>query len=91
MFYTNINFSNRFFRVNLNSSYVSEQWYDDENTIRIDEYFLLNFRVSKDIRKKIRIYLDFQNILNNEYVDRKGQLSPGRYITTGVKYRFDKL
>ena len=88
MFYAGINSQNRFFQLNVNCNYVSEQWFDDENTIKVEDYFLINLRLSRKFLKNFKLYLDVQNILDQEYIDRKGQLSPGRYIVAGVKYGF---
>lgn len=85
-FYAGINYRIQSLTVNLNGNYAGKQWFDDENTILVDSYFLANFRVSKTIKNHVKIYLDIQNIFNSEVIDRKGQLSPGRFITGGVQY-----
>lgn len=86
LFYAGINYKNKYFAANFNCNYVDEQWYDDENTILTDDYFVANLKLSKTIKKHYKIYLDFQNIFDNEFVDRKGKLSPGRYIIGGFQY-----
>ncbi|MFA6128944.1 MAG: TonB-dependent receptor [Bacteroidales bacterium] len=85
-FYSGITYRNKSFSANMNCNYVDEQWFDDENTILIDDYFVVNMRLSETIKKHYRIYLDIQNILNTEFIDRKGQLSPGRFMTIGFHY-----
>jgi iron complex outermembrane receptor protein len=86
LFYADMNYKNKYFSLNINCNYVGEQWYDDENTVLIEDYFLLNARLSKTIKVHSKIYIDIQNILDNEYVDRKGQLSPGRFVIAGFQY-----
>jgi outer membrane receptor protein involved in Fe transport len=88
MFYAGLTWRNKYFNTNLSYNYISSQWYDDENTILIDSYDILDFQVSKEFKKKFRISITIQNILDNEFVDRKGYLSPGRYIIAEVKYKF---
>jgi iron complex outermembrane receptor protein len=84
--YAGLNWRLKGFTANLNCNYVGPQWFDDENTILLDEYFLLNMRITQTIKKQFRLHLDVQNILNSIYIDRKGQLSPGRYVTIGIQY-----
>jgi len=85
-FYSGLTFRHRNLSANLNANYVGHQWFDDENTILLDDYFVVNFRISQTFRKHYRIWFDIQNLLNNVYIDRKGQVSPGRYLTAGVQF-----
>ncbi|MBN2681982.1 MAG: TonB-dependent receptor [Bacteroidales bacterium] len=88
IFYMGITRKTKIADINLNCSYTGEQWLDDENTIKIDDYFIVNARISKTLRTNFKIWVDLQNIFNNDYIDRKGRLSPGRFLTGGVDYRF---
>jgi iron complex outermembrane receptor protein len=87
-FYAAITWRYRNFSANLNGSYMGPQWYDDENTILLQDYFLANLRLTQTIKDHFRIWLDVQDILGTVYIDRKGQLSPGRYISGGLQYLF---
>ncbi len=84
--YAGLTSRNKYFTANLNCNYAAGQWFDEENTILVDDYFVANLRISKTLKRHYHIYLDIQNILNTPYIDRKGQLSPGRYITAGFQY-----
>ena len=86
LFYAGIDYKCKMFNLNINCNYVDEQWFDEENTILIDDYFILNMRISRVFKNHYRIYGDIQNILDNEFIDRKGNLSPGRFFTVGFKY-----
>jgi iron complex outermembrane receptor protein len=86
LFYAGTDWNNKFFSANINCNYVGEQWYDDENSSKIEDYFIVNMKLSKQLKKKFKIYLDIQNLLDIDYIDRKGQVSPGRFIIGGVKY-----
>lgn len=67
-------------------SYTEEQWYDELNISSVDSYSLVNLRLSKYVIKNLQLVLDIQDLLNEQYVDRKGYLSPGRFIMFEVKY-----
>ncbi|MBU2556893.1 MAG: TonB-dependent receptor [Bacteroidetes bacterium] len=88
LFYAGIFWQNNYFNLNVNCSYIDEQWFDIENTIKIDSWYLINARVSHLFAKKYEIYIDIQDLLDNPYVDRKGQLSPGRFIIGGINFQF---
>ncbi len=88
MAFMGLGWNNKYFHSTLTYNYISSQWYDDENTISIDAYYTLDLQLSKEFIEKIAVSLIIQNILDTEYIDRKGYLSPGRFITAEIKYRF---
>jgi iron complex outermembrane recepter protein len=88
LFFATVNWKNKYFNTNISCNFVDEQWYDDENTILIEDYFLANIKLSKTFKEKYNVFVDIQNVLDNEFVDRKGRLSPGRMIMGGFKYSF---
>lgn len=67
-------------------SYTDEQWYDELNTTLVDAYSLVNIRLSKYVLKDLQLILDVQDLLDEQYVDRKGYLSPGRFFMFEIKY-----
>lgn len=67
-------------------TYTDNQWYDELNTIIVDGYSLVNIRLSKNVLKNLRLVLDVQDLLNEQYLDRKGYLSPGRFTMFEIKY-----
>lgn len=86
LIYAGINWNNKYFESNINCNYVDEQWYDDENTILIDDYFLVNLRIAKTFKKKFNIFVNIQDLFDVRYIDRKGRVSPGRFITGGIQF-----
>jgi iron complex outermembrane recepter protein len=87
-FYTGITYKNNIANLYASYDFVDGQWADDENTIRVEAYSLINLKIYRLFFDKFNIALDIQNILNLEYVDRKGYLSPGRYTSIELKYQF---
>lgn len=87
LFFAGLTYHHKYFTTHLNCNYVDEQWYDDENTVVIEDYFVANVKFSKVIHKHYKVYLDIQNLFDNAFVDRKGQLSPGRFIMAGFQYK----
>ncbi|MCD4682837.1 MAG: TonB-dependent receptor [Bacteroidales bacterium] len=67
-------------------TFTDEQWYDEENTKIIESYSLINLRLSRRIIKNLVATLDIQDLLNEQFIDRKGYLSPGRFFMFELKY-----
>jgi len=88
MAYLGFGWRNKYLNTTISYNYISSQWYDDENTILIDAYDMVDLQISKQFAKKFTASLDIQNIFDNEYIDRKGYLSPGRFITGEIKFKF---
>jgi len=86
LFYAGINWSNKNFETNINCNYTDSQWYDDENTILIEDDFIVNLRISKIFKERFNTYIDIQDVFDVGYIDRKGRLSPGRFITAGIQF-----
>ncbi|NOU46502.1 MAG: TonB-dependent receptor [Bacteroidales bacterium] len=87
LFYAGLTWENRYFSFQMNGNYVDKQWFDPENTMLVDGYFLLNAKISKSFFNHYYFAIEAQNLLDNQYVDRKGQLSPGRFMTAVFMYR----
>ena len=88
MAYAGIRWENKIVNTTISYNYISSQWYDDENTIHIDAYNLIDVQFSRSFGEHFFASLSIQNIMDNEYIDRKGYLSPGRFITAEIKYKF---
>ena len=68
-------------------NYISQQWADEQNSATIEPYSTLDVRLSHLFVNHIVCSIDIQNILDHAYIDKKGGLSPGRFIelNLGVK------
>lgn len=90
LLYAGVNWTTRYFLLQANCSYVDQQWYDVENTIRINSWLTTNVHLAHPIKDNLNLYIDIQDLFDNVYIDRKGQLSPGRFITAGIQFNFHK-
>lgn len=82
-----VTWRNRWVNVNVQGSWLSEQWMDDVNSVSIPAYFKLDARIWTDI-SNFRIFVNGQNLTNVVYLEGHGTLSLGRFINGGVAYRF---
>ena len=88
MAYLGVGWKNKYFNTTASYNYISSQWYDDENTVLISSYDIVDLHISREFMNKYYVSLTVQNILDNQYIDRKGYLSPGRFFTGEVKFKF---
>jgi outer membrane receptor protein involved in Fe transport len=89
LFYMGINWRNKWVDLYIDYSFIDEQWFDAENTEKIEGYSLLNFRLSKTFFQRLQASLDIQDLLDEQFIDRKGYLSPGRFVMFEIGYRIE--
>lgn len=86
LIYTGIDWKNKFLDFHIDYAFTDDQWFDEENTEIVEGYSLLNMRISKKVIKNFHVILDVQDLLDTGFIDRKGYLSPGRFIMFEIKY-----
>ncbi len=90
LFYLSFSWRNRVADLFIDYGFTDEQWYDEENTEVIDSYQVVNLRLSRQILRGLRASLDIQDLFNEQFIDRKGYLSPGRFFMFEINYMFNK-
>ncbi len=88
MIYAGLGWKNKYFNTTISYNYISSQWYDDENTIEISEYDIIDLQISRKFAENFYVSINIQDLLNEQFVDRKGLLSPGRFFTAEIKFKF---
>jgi outer membrane receptor protein involved in Fe transport len=68
--------------------FTGMEWYDDENTQSIDPHHIFDIKFTKKLKQGIGFALTVQNIFNDQTLDRKGTLPPGRFIIFEIAYEF---
>jgi len=77
----------------LQASYTDDQIeYDrDDQIVDIDDFFLLNAKLSQDLKKLIKIdsafFIEVKNITDEDYQNDSG-LMPGRSFLVGMTVKF---
>jgi iron complex outermembrane recepter protein len=82
-------FNSKLINISLASNYISAMWTDEYNVAKLDAYSTFDIRISKIINP-FKLTLDIQNIFDNQYIDKKNGLSPGRFIMMEISYRYSK-
>ncbi|MBU1720332.1 MAG: TonB-dependent receptor, partial [Bacteroidetes bacterium] len=83
-----IQYQHRRFSLFLTWEYTGEQWADEENLTTIDPIMLFNGKISVPVRDRWKLSLDINNLLDKPFIDKKGYLSPGRFIYATIRYTF---
>ena len=84
--YLGFSWRNKFADLFIDYSFSDEQWYDEENTELIERYSVVNLKISRQIVKGLLASLDIQDLLDEQFIDRKGYLSPGRFVMFELRY-----
>ena len=72
--------------INLRGEYVGERYKDQENTEKLDGYFLAHAKITKDITKNLEAFLEVENIFDKKY--KEYDEMPGTELFCGVNLRF---
>ncbi len=72
----------------LAGNYFSEQFSDNYNTIKIPDFYTLDFTVKAEVLKNTFIEYSVQNILDYQYIIYNDQLSIGRFSLLSLKYKW---
>lgn len=84
--FASVSWKNKILNAYMTYNYIGEQWFDDANTMLLDRYQLLDIKVYRNFLKQFTASLTVQNLLDKEFIDRKGYLNPGRFILFEIKW-----
>ncbi|MEN8224459.1 MAG: TonB-dependent receptor [Bacteroidota bacterium] len=84
--YASLSWRNRIVNVMVDWRYTGKEWYDDENTQYLSPYHVMGMKLSKSLRQGIGFSITVQNLFDNITIDRKGKLTPGRFIMAEINY-----
>lgn len=85
---TSLQYIYKDFTGNLSFHYVGKQWIDDENTAFVPAYHYINARITSPRIKYFKLGLEVDNILNNRFLNNKGQWCPGRYFQFDLIFNY---
>lgn len=79
---------NKWINTSIVFNYIGQQWADEQNSTIINDHYTIDLRFYREWNKKITVSFDLQNLFDDEFIDKKGGLSPGRYFELEVGVRF---
>ncbi|HSG68210.1 MAG TPA: TonB-dependent receptor, partial [Bacteroidales bacterium] len=84
--YASLSWRNKIVNLHFDWRHTGKEWYDDENTQYIPPYSVFGMKVSKTLFQIFDCSISVQDIFDNVTIDRKGMLSPGRFIMAEIIY-----
>lgn len=79
---------NKGLRMDITGEYVGEQFSDKITKDTIPDYFLMNSRLSYEIKDYLTLFVIIDNLLNEDYELREGYPALGRNVMGGAKIEF---
>ena len=74
--------------MDITGEYVGEQFSDKIIKDTIPDYFLMNSRLSYEIKDYLTLFVIIDNLLNEDYELREGYPALGRNVMGGAKIEF---
>src|SRR4029079_6579192 len=78
-----VSYSNSAWVVGTQGRFISTQFDDDQNTLRLDAFFTLDAEVSRRVSEHVRLFAAFQNLTGTRY-----QISSTTVFTVGPPILF---
>lgn len=85
--FVSVGWQNKIINTTLTTNYVGNMWADEYNTLEIDDYWMFDINLWKQITNHWRISLIVQDVFDRQPIDKKMRLSPGRYFMGKIQYQ----
>ncbi|MFW5726057.1 MAG: TonB-dependent receptor domain-containing protein, partial [Bacteroidota bacterium] len=69
-------------------NYKGAQWLNDVNTEKIEEFNYIDLHLWRPIYRGLSASIEVHNLLDQDYVDSRNMIAPGRMINVQLKYSF---
>ncbi|MBW6460354.1 MAG: TonB-dependent receptor [Bacteroidales bacterium] len=88
IFHTSVYWKNKIVNAAVHFNYKGGQWTNAVNTESIDSFYFMDLKLWREIYKGLHGMIMVHNVFDDEYVDSRNMVSPGRMITAQVSYKF---
>jgi iron complex outermembrane receptor protein len=79
---------NKYVNFFISYDYKGAQWLNDVNTEEIEAYSNIDVQLWRPVYKGLAASVKINNLLDDDYVDSRNMISPGRMITAELRYTF---
>ncbi len=79
---------NKIVNTSIRAFYKSKIFSDDINETELDSYFTMDLMLSRQVFRNFTISLDIQDIFDNQHLETREYLSPGRLINGRIAFTF---
>lgn len=88
MFYTGLIWRNPIVNAMMSYNYKGAQWLNDVNTEEIEAFKYVDLHLWRPVYSGLSVALKIHNLLDQDYVDSRNMIAPGRMINAELKYSF---
>lgn len=88
IFHASLSWENRFVNLYLSYNYKGAQWLNDVNTEEIDAFGNVDLHLWRPVYAGLSASVKVHNLLDEDYIDSRNIIAPGRMITATLKYAF---
>jgi iron complex outermembrane receptor protein len=79
---------NKYIDTGLGFMYKDKQYSNDMNSAEIEDYFTIDFQLSRSFyHSRLTTSLNIQDLFNNRHMETSDYLSPGRLVTFKIQYK----
>lgn len=83
----------RFATITLLGNYYADIYYDNENTLKTEDYWTVDLGLSRRFMDQFTVFLNVENLFDKEYpiflsASEGNTIAPGAIITGGFKFEF---
>ncbi len=79
---------NRIVNFFISYDYKGYQWLNETNTEKIEAYSNIDMQLWRDIYRGLSASVKVSNLLDDDYIDSRNLISPGRMVTAELRYSF---
>ena len=87
-FHTSLMWRNPFVNAMISFNYKGAQWLNDVNTEVIEEFNFIDLHLWRPIYRGLSAALKIHNLFDQDFVDSRNMIAPGRIINFELKYNF---
>jgi iron complex outermembrane recepter protein len=88
IFHTSLIWRNNIINSMISFNYKGAQWLNDVNTEEIEAFNYIDLHLWRPVFRGLSVALKVHNLFNQDYVDSRNMIAPGRMINAELKYSF---
>lgn len=88
MFFTGITWRNSIINAMVSYNYKGAQWLNDVNTEKIESFNYIDLHLWRPVFRGLSVAVKVHNLLNQDYVDSRNMIAPGRMINAELQFSF---
>ncbi len=87
-FHTSVSWRNPFVNFFVSFNHKGSQWLNDVNTQEIEAFNYIDLHVWRELFRGLSVAIKVHNLLDQDFVDSRNMIAPGRMINTELKFSF---